>query len=329
MSVGAATLAGLKAVARRPSLVALLLAFNLLAAALLAVPLVGVLEDGLQHSDAAGQMLYGFDYAWWTAWHTGKSDWTASFQPDLFGAGFAVKNVDLLLRGSLPGRAFESLEDSWNDFPAPPLVLGLGLAYMLLQVFLGGGVLAVLRGGQAGLPWRGLFHGAGFYFGRLLRVAALALLADWVLFRLNGPFAAWAEGRAREAVSEDTALVWLFGRHALLLLGILAVHLLSCYAKLIVVLEERRSALLAFLSAIGFCFRNLRRAFGHLLAVALLGVLLVALWSVLDGAWHTTGYKTQLVSLALSQALVFGLIGLRLSLYAGQIALYRALPKGP
>jgi hypothetical protein len=36
-----------------------------------------------------------------------------------------------------------------------------------------------------------------------------------------------------------------------------------------------------------------------------------------------TGYKTQLVFLALAQALVLARVGLRLGLLAGQVALYR------
>src|SRR5262249_17460135 len=71
---------GLLAVRRRLSLLALLLAVNLATASLLALPLVGVLEEGLKNTDASGNMLYGFDYAWWTAWHTGRAGWTTSFQ---------------------------------------------------------------------------------------------------------------------------------------------------------------------------------------------------------------------------------------------------------
>jgi hypothetical protein len=123
---------------------------------------------------------------------------------------------------------------------------------------------------------RGLLHGSGFYFGRILRVSALVLALDGLVFWANAPFALWVEERARESVSETTALAWLFGRHLLLLLALLLVHLLSCYARVIVVLEERRSALLALLSSAGFCLRNLGKAFGHLLVLALLAVLLVA-----------------------------------------------------
>jgi hypothetical protein len=327
LSVWRAVLEGLRAVRHRLSLVALLLVVNVGTASLLALPMVGVLEDSLKNTDAAGNMLYGFDHAWWAAWHAERGGWTASFRPDIFGAGFAFKNAELLLRGSLPARQFESLEDAQNDYSVDGLILGLGVAYLFVQAFLTGGALAALRGPRGAPPLRGLLHGSAFYYGRILRVAGLVLLLDGIVFGLNAPVALWVEGRAREAVSETTALAWVLGRHVLLLLALLLVQALSSYAKLIVVLEDRRSALLALLSAAVFCWRHLARTLGHVVVVGLLGVGLVAAWSFLDGAFETTGYKTQILGLALSQALVFGLIALRLSLYAGQIALYRETPR--
>jgi hypothetical protein len=95
------------------------------------------------------------------------------------------------------------------------------------------------------------------------------------------------------------------------------------------VLEERSSAILAWLSALGFCAANLVRAVGHYLGVVLLGVLLLGAWSVLDGLVATTGYKTQLVTLLLAQGLVVGRIALRLSIFAGQMALYRSRTSVP
>jgi len=172
---------------------------------------------------------------------------------------------------------------------------------------------------------RGLLHGAGFYFGRFFRVALIALVAAWFVFQLNGPFARWVDGQARESVSEASAMAWLLGRHALLLLALLFVNLVSGYAKAIVVVEERSSAFLAFLSAVSFCGRNLVRTFGHYLAVALLGVVLIAGWRLLDGAYATTGYKTQLLTFALFQAFMLARLGLRVMRMGGQLALYRRL----
>jgi hypothetical protein len=169
---------------------------------------------------------------------------------------------------------------------------------------------------------RGLLHGSGFYFGRFLRLALLVLLVVGLLFALNAPAARWADHRARESVSEATAHVWLLGRHAVLLLAILWVNMVSGYAKAIIVLEERTSATLALLSAFAFALGRPLRSFGHYLALAALGVGLLVLWSVLDGLLEPTGYATQLATFLLAQGLMAGRIALRLALWAGQLAFY-------
>jgi hypothetical protein len=99
--------------------------------------------------------------------------------------------------------------------------------------------------------------------------------------------------------------------------------MLSSYAKVIVAVEERSSAVLAFVSALGFCLRNLRRAAGQYVVVAALAVLLLLVWKALDAGVDTVGYRTQAVTLVLGQAFVLGRIGLRLALLASQVALFR------
>jgi hypothetical protein len=312
---------GFRRVARIPGLVALLLLVNVLSAALLAVPLARVLEGDLEHRDAAREMLHGFDFPWWSQWSDAQRGWTASFAPDVFGAGFAFKNVDLLLRGFLPAGLFvvRPPEEPGGGSGAgeaaagiDPVILALGAAYLVLQTFLAGGLLATLRGTRGSWTFRGLLHGSGF-----------VLLVDCALFALNGPLARWADHRAREAVSESTAHAWLLGRHAVLLLAILWVNMVSGYAKVIVVLEERSSAVLALLSALSFALRRPLRSFGHYLIMAACGVALLTVWSVVDARVETVGYATQLGTLLLAQGLMAGRIALRLALLAGQIALYR------
>jgi hypothetical protein len=281
-------------------------------------------------------MLHGFDFPWWSQWSDAQEGWTSSFAPDVFGAGFAFKNLDLLLRGYLPAGLFVAREPEAAGTAAgdagpgvDPVILALSTAYLVLQTFLAGGVLATLRGARGSWTVRGLLHGSGFYFGRFLRVVALVLLVDFVIFGLNAPLARWADHRAREAVSESTAHAWLLGRHALLLLALLWVNMVSGYAKAIVVLEERSSAALALLSAFSFALARPLRTFGHYLSLAALGIGLLALWTLLDGAWEPTGYATQLVTLLLAQALMAGRIALRLTLWAGQLALYRRSAQAP
>jgi hypothetical protein len=317
---------GFRLVRRSWGLVFLILASNLLVAAVLAVPLQRALEAELSKKDAASRMLEGFDYRWWSEWSSRQTGWTGSFGPEIFGVGFAFRNLELLLGGQLPARLPARLPAGAEEpnESADGVILGLGVLYLLLQTFLTGGILAVFRGSQGEWRLRGFLHGSGFYFGRLLRVGLLALAIDLLLFRLNVPLARWVDAHAREAVSELTASAWLFGRYAALLLALLLVHVLSGYAKVIVVLEERSSALLAFLSSVGFCARHAAKVLGLLLAIVALSVLLLLSWSFLDSHSTTAGYASQAVALLIAEGLVLGRIALRLAFLGGQVALYRS-----
>jgi hypothetical protein len=316
---------GLRALRRSWGLTLLVLATNLGFAALLALPLVGLLERDLRTSDSASRMLYGFDHSFWSRWSEGHSGWPRAFEPAIFGPGFAFKNVDLLLKGELPLRLFaRRAEDDEEAGGLDPVILGVAFVYLLLQTFLAGGILGVFRSQQGRWTLRGLLHGSGFYFGRLLRIAAIALAADYLIFRINGPIARYVDRLALEAATETTAMALTLSRHAALLMAILFVSMVSSYAKAIVVLEERSSALLAFLSSLSFCAAKLWKTAGHYLAIVALAVAALVVWNALDAAWTTVGYKTQLVTLLLAQALVLSRIALRLALMAGQLELYRS-----
>lgn len=314
---------GFAAVRRNWGLTLLLLLVNIGFAALLAVPLAGILERDLDKTDSAAEMMYASDYPWWSRWSDQQHGWTESFSPDILGTGFAFRNLELLLQGQLPLGLFATGEERGGG--VAPLILGLGALYLLLQLFLSGGLLAVFRSPEGGWKLRGLLHGSGFYFGRFVRIGLVALACDALIFQLNGPFARWLDRLALEAVAETTAMTLAVGRHVLLLLALLFVHLVSSYAKVITVVEERGSALLAFLSALAFCLGNLWRTAGHFLAIVLAGAAAVYVWNVLDASWVTTGYKTQLVALLLAQGLMLVRFTLRLGLLAGQVALFKKL----
>jgi hypothetical protein len=327
---------GFRSLARNWGLVVLVLVVNLALALLLAAPLALQLERDLTRTGASASMMYGFDFDWWTEWSERQEGVSSTFAPDTFGAGFAFKNLDLLLRGRLPLGVFPEGGDGKAEPrpareaspPVNPLVLGVGAVYLLVQVFLTGGLLGVFRAPQGGWTFRALIHGSGFYFGRFLRVSLLALGLAGVVFAANIPFARWIDGIASEAVSGRTALALGLGRHALVLLALLFIHMLASFARVIVVREERRSAILALVSSAGFCARNLLATGGQYVVVAVAAVLLLAIWAAFDARFEVTGWKSQLVALAAFQGFLIIRIALRLGLLAGQLELHRARGAG-
>ena len=326
---------GFSGLGRNWGLVVVVFAVNIALALLLALPLACQLEEDLAHSGASASMMYSFDYDWWTHWSEEQVGFTRSLEPDVFGTGFVFRNVDLLLRGFVPGRMFReaererhaALRSSGRPRGLDPLLVGLGVLYLVVQTFLTGGLLGVLRAPQGGWTLRGLLHGSGFYFGRLVRVSLLALGLVGIVFVTNVPFARWVDGLAREAVSEETALALLLGRRALLLLAILFVHMVASFARVIVVREERQSAALAFVSSLGFCGRNLAATAGQYGVVLLLALVLLGAWASIDARLMVLGWKSQLVAFAFFQVFLLSRIGLRLALLASQLELHRA-PQG-
>jgi hypothetical protein len=322
-----AVLAGLGRAGRAWRLALVLLAANALSAAILAVPLAATLEAEFAHRGSGPNMMYGFDYPWWSEWTDTRAGWARSFGPDLLGAGFAWKNVDLLRRGEIPLRAFHRADEGFT--PPGPLLTGVGGAYLLLHVFLSGGAVSMLRQPRPTFALRAFLHACGFYFGRFLRITLLALAAAAALFAAWWPVAGWMEGRAREAVDERAATAWLLARVALPLLALALLHVAATYARIVTVAEDRRSAALAWLSALSLVARTAAHALALVLVVAALAGLAVAAFATFEGVFHPTGYRTQLVAFAAMQALMFGRVLLRLALWGGLFALYERTAPAP
>lgn len=320
---------GFRLLRRGARLVPLLLAANLALAALLAAPLALVLEGDLASTDAAQRMTDGFDYDWWSEWSGRQTGYARHLGPDILGLGAAARNLDLLLRGEFPGRLFAGLlvpaPPAEGSLAAPrldPLVLGLGLVSLLVHLYLAGGVLGVFRAAHGRFELRGFLFGAAFYWGRMVRVALLALAAAGLLFALLGPVFRLLEELALEAVSETHALLWSFARHALVLGALGGVHMASSFAKVALVVDERKSAVLAFASGVGFAARHLARAAGAYLALGALGLGLLAAWGALHAAFLPRGFTSLALFLLLAQAVMAARVALRLWLLASQTALY-------
>ena len=101
-------------------LVVLVLLTNLGFALVAAVPLAFQLETELENRGASSAMMYGFDYDWWSHWSERQQGPGSALGPELLGTGFALKNLELLLKGWLPAGLFARGEGSPAGRPADP-----------------------------------------------------------------------------------------------------------------------------------------------------------------------------------------------------------------
>lgn len=175
----------------------------------------------------------------------------------------------------------------------------------LAWVFLGGGIIDRLARDRRS-PSRRFFAAAGACLGPLLRLALLSLAAYTAVL-------VWIEPALARAAAgiEGTARMAVFGALAILLF---AIALVFDYARIRIVIEDRRSAV----GAVAASLRMIRAMPARIAAAQALFWLLLALWISIRGA---AGDRLAPVML---HALAAGEIFLKLALVATQAALYQS-----
>ena len=132
------------------------------------------------------------------------------------------------------------------------------------------------------------------------------------------------EEAARNVTVERTALGWTLAGFALVVLLLAVVRTAFDYAKVAVVLEDRRSAVGAALSGLGFVVRHPLRTLGLFAAFAVAGLLLLWLYGAVAPTAGPAGWIGVVAAFVLGQLALATRLGLRLATLGGETALYGA-----
>jgi hypothetical protein len=274
---------------------------------LLALPLAIVLQQmlgaHLGASLAAEAAADGVNYDWWNEFLAQTSGLGATFVPAIIGFAAVMKNIS-----------------SVADKPEVPTVIGfVVIAYMMMSLFLAGGILDRLARDRA-IGAGAFFSACGVYFVRFMRLGVMMAVVYWALF---GPYHAWLFDAVYPALIADmtverTAFFIRLGLYAVFALPLFAANMLFDYAKIRAVVEDRRS----MIGAVAASWRFIRRqpmAVAGLYAVnAVVFLLVIALYYLI-----APGAGADTLAFAIGQFYIVLRVIVRLLFAASQTALFQ------
>lgn len=300
--------AGIGRVLSAPRLLAVVWLANLLVALPAAVLVVDGLRAAIGASEAGERLLAGFDFGWRGEVAAEAEGLLDTLEPGRLASGGWIDNLD----GWWSGELFRQ--------PAP--ILAFAGLHALVWLLLSGASLAHFHRPPRRFALAGfLADGAGFFF-RFLRLALLAAPLYYGIFR----FARWLfrrlERSTLEMTVERTVLIYYLLAAGLVILLLVTVKLAFDFAKVAMVVGERRSALLAALSGFAFVARRPWAVYGLAAFFGLAGVALLAVKELTAPGLGQRSLAAILGVFAVGQVFVAARLALRLGLMAGELALY-------
>lgn len=258
-----AFLEGWRRVLRAPAITLGVLAALFLLALPLGLALRGMLTEHLGASVVSERAAYGWDAGWAAEFGAQAQGIGRTFTHEILGYGGTLSVVS----GFFDGR------------PLPPAIAGAAVAFAVLWTFLSGGILDRFARAR---PTRtaAFFAACGVFFWRFLRLAVIAGAAYWALFAWLHPYlfgTLWNRW-TRDMDSEGDALGLRIALYLVFAAALALVSLVSDYAKVRAVVEDRRSMFGAVGAALRFIRRRPFRVFGLYLMSAIASLLVMRLW---------------------------------------------------
>ena len=299
---------GLRAVVTAPGLLIAVTMVTVLSA----VPFGLVLGSQLREALANRQPVYlgtaEIDAEWWLEFREHAEGLAATFTPAIIGFAAPLDNLSAVLDGS----------------PRPLVLLGPMLVSGLIWAWLWGGLLARFHAGrrlgprsfwQAG--WRHAATFAAISLGAAAAHHALYLTVHAVLF---GPVFDWLSSAV---ATERAAFLWRVVLYVLFGGCLVTVSLMADYARISVVVRQRRGVREAMAAAAVFLRGHAAQAVALYLLTGLLFVALLMTYGAAEvyGGTRLGGWR----SILIAQGYIVSRLAIRLTLAAAAVRLFSGL----
>jgi hypothetical protein len=299
---------GLGRVRRAPALIAGLWLATFVVALPLALTLRGTMASHLGSSVAADTAVSGVNYDWWNEFLAQTAGLGQTFVPSIIGFAAVLKNFSVLA-----------------DAEGLPIVIACAVAaYAIVSLFLTGGILDRLaRNRRTGS--HGFFSACGMYFFRLSRLISLAALVYYVLFTQvhRELFGRLYPAITRDVTVERTALLYRVLLYVFFAGIVVVVNVWFDYAKIRMIVEDRRSVIGALAAALRFVGRNVGAVFGLYCLDMVLFFVVLALYAILaSGA--SGGLAAAVIGFVVAQLYIALRVAVRLVFAASEIAFFQS-----
>ena len=307
MSTVAVLRDGIGRVNRAPVVIACVFLVTLLAALPFSMMMRDALRTHLGNSMAAEQVAQGVNVQWWSEFTEQAGTLGKTFQPGIIGFAAVLDNLSAFADGE--GR------------PSP--LLWLGASYLLLWLFLAGGILDRYARARPTRSYE-FFTACGVYFVRFLRLAPFIAFSYYVLFAVVHPLLfeqVFAE-LTRDVTVERTAFLIRLALYGIFGTLLVLVNIVFDYAKVRAVVEDRRSMIGAVAAGGRFARRNAKAVAALYVLTGCLFVSLLLAYAIASPGAGSTGAGAWLGA-AIAQLYLLGRVWIRLVFFAGETALFQ------
>jgi hypothetical protein len=308
MSATSAFRDGFRRVNRAPLVVIGMFLVTLMVALPLSLALRGMIEAHLGGSLVADTVASGVNYEWWQEFSAQAAGLAKTFSPSLIGFAAVLDNLNGLL----------------DDTPLAGTIVGVTVAWLVIWSFLSGGVLDRFARDR---PTRtaGFFAACGTHFWRFLRLGVIGWFFYVFLF---GLLHAWIFQDAyprlvRNLTVERQGFVIRLAAYAVFGAVLVACVMVFDFARVRIVVEDRRSALGAFAAAVRFVRRHFARVAVLYLLNGLAFLVLIAAYALASPGAPRSGLH-MLAVLFLGELYILARHYLKLVFYASEMALFQS-----
>jgi hypothetical protein len=307
MTARAAFREGIRRVNGAPMVVLGMFAVTLFVSLPLSYALRGMIAAHLGSSLAADQAAAGTNYDWWQEFSAQASGLGTTFVPSITGFGAVLDNLSGFL----------------DHTPLAATIAGVTAAWLVLWSFLAGGIIDRFARARRTRS-HGFFGACGMHFWRLLRLGVVAWLVYGFLFRYVH---AWIFLDAypwltRDVTVERTAFAIRLAGYAIFLTLLILCNVVLDYARVRIVVEDRRSTLGAILAGGRFVRRHAAGTVGLYMLNAAAFLLLVAMYILLAPGAPRYGLSMWLV-FGLGEIYILARHYLKLLFYASETVFFQ------